>query len=75
MDVEGAEDGVIEGAEATISNFKPILVMELSKLRIPKISKLLEPHGYSFHVVPYGTYGNVQVTARANSVFPVPILG
>ena len=62
IDVEGAEVDVIKGARATIRQFKPILVMETAKSRLPRLSKLLKPHGYSFYVVSYGSHGNVHVT-------------
>lgn len=62
IDVEGAEVDVVKGARETMRQFKPILVVESAKSRLPRLFNLLKPHGYSFYVVSYGSYGNVHVT-------------
>jgi len=52
IDVEGAEDNVLEGAVEILDKFRPALLIEIhGKEPWSKCEKLLEGHGYEFEVI------------------------
>lgn len=52
IDVEGAEDLVIEGGMATINRFRPILIIERNESSFTKVDRMLRSCGYSGGTLP-----------------------
>lgn len=47
IDVEGAEDRVIEGGLNTLKSYRPIILAEVQRMNFARIEQLLSPVGYS----------------------------
>lgn len=71
LDLQGAEIFAIEGAEKTISKFKPILYLECDKFSFKKVSKKLKKHNYrSFALRHNGELEQIKkVNLEANILF------
>lgn len=65
IDVEGAEQLVLEGALKTISQFKPLIVVEFHSINSAFLcTSLLAKEGYSFEMLKKEPDGRVMIVAK-----------
>ena len=54
IDVEGAEEMVLRGANTVLSKYRPILYCEVGETQRKPVTALLESHGYQFFALNKG---------------------
>ena len=63
IDVEGAEDRVLAGAEKLVSQAKPLVLCEVSTEKAAACTRFFRRHGYSLYDLDQPTGGKIEAAA------------